>query len=83
MATGITHCAKETAKLDLKKEVWNHSKGCWTWKKGSEQRVLPALLAEAAGAGHGSKLVTLRVLNGWCEGCNWGWIRGKSLILDG
>lgn len=77
MATGITHCAKETAKLDLKKEVWNHSKGCWTWKKGSEQRVLPALLAEAAGAGHGSKLVTLRVLNGGMRGVTGGVFEGN------
>lgn len=27
MATGITHCAKETAELELKTEVWNSSKG--------------------------------------------------------
>lgn len=40
MATGITHYAKETAELDLKKEVWSYSKGCL------EER----LRAEGAGA---------------------------------
>lgn len=83
---GITHCAKETAELDIKKEVWSYSKGCWPWKKGSEQRVLPALLAEAAGAGDlgetlicGVRGVTGSVLKGThCK--DFRWIKWVSVI---